>query len=208
MGKQQRRGSCGSRFKYQRRRIDAIALPRGRGAVSKHVAQMRTAPSTDGFGARHAVRAVDALLDRAGHSRLPKAWPAATRVELGFRRKQPGAAANAMITAASPVLHILAGKRPFGSGPARNLERARLGTVSRLLGGQIGTPLVVGSIINFGHGAWSWTNQISRVQQVEPIGSSGKSSAFIAPRSWPAMTQRILPSCCFRGRAWFLLFRF
>ena len=80
------------------------------------MAQMSITARATGFGAHHAVAAIDHFLDGTGLSSLPKAGPATSGVKFGARFEQEAAAADAVITTVLPVVFIFAREGAFRGG--------------------------------------------------------------------------------------------
>mmetsp|Transcript_57661 Transcript_57661/g.135726 ORF Transcript_57661/g.135726 Transcript_57661/m.135726 type:complete len:414 (+) Transcript_57661:2529-3770(+) len=138
------RGTSGSAIvchEIDRRRVDAIALPRGCGTVREHMAQMAAAVVAAHLHAHHAMAAVDDALDDLAVDRRPVAGPAAAGVELGAGLEQRRAAADATVLARFKVVPVLAGEGAFGGGVAGDLVLHRV---------QLLTPLGVGFLDGVG----------------------------------------------------------
>src|SRR6266545_1071692 len=97
-----------ARLERERRRIDAITKPGRRRPVGKDMTQVRVADVADDLGALHSHRGVALLAYVGGIERLEVARPAATRIELGIRREQRRAAANAAIDAGLVMVNVCA----------------------------------------------------------------------------------------------------
>jgi hypothetical protein len=102
--------------------------------------QMGIAAGAAGFGANHAMAAIDHLFDGARFGGLPKAGPATAGVKFGGRVKQQGTAANAVVTARLPMVFVLAREWALGGGVACDFKRQGLGALLA----QPFFPLVIG----------------------------------------------------------------
>ena len=89
------------------------------------MAQMSITARATGFGAHHAVAAIDHLLDGARLSDLPKAGPATARIEFGASIKQKGRAADARVATSLPMVFVLSRERSLGRGTACHFEIGR-----------------------------------------------------------------------------------
>ena len=127
------------------------------------MSKVGAALATYGLGSHHTVRAIHDVGNRAGQ-RLVKAGPATAGIKLGVRVKQLGAAADAVVTAVSPVLLVLAGKGALSGRLAGDLERAGLGT----LGTQHFLP--------FGSGFLDGKAHDEQLMEMDEAQSGGKSA--------------------------------
>ncbi len=89
--------------------------------------QMRTALAAQGFGAHHAERSIDLVVDCRFIQGLIETRPAATGIELGIGGKKRLIAAHAVVRAIPKMIGIPSGKRAFGRGTAGNLKRKGFG---------------------------------------------------------------------------------
>src|ERR1044071_8615175 len=75
------------RLEVHRHAVDAVAEPRGRRTVGKHVTEMAAAAAAMHLGADHAVGSIHGFLDRTG-LRIVEARPAGATLELLLRLEQ------------------------------------------------------------------------------------------------------------------------
>src|SRR6185503_2916560 len=84
-----------ARRKAQRDAVHAVACSRRFRAIGKDVAEMRVARCATDLGPAHQPRALLEFSHRSVDHRRPEAGPAGAGIELGARREQRSAAANA-----------------------------------------------------------------------------------------------------------------
>src|SRR5512134_44081 len=128
-------GGASALVELERRRVDAVALAGGLGAVVEDVPEVRGAARAVHLRAAHEVARVLLRLDRVGRDRLPVGRPAGPGVELVRRAKQRLAAADATVHALLVVVPVLPAERALGAVLARNAV---------LLVGELLAPLGVG----------------------------------------------------------------
>ena len=79
------------------------------------MAQMAAAVGAGDLGADHAVTVIDGFVDGAAQDGLVKARPAATGIELGFRREEGCPAAHAAVSAIGGFCIVFTAEGVFGS---------------------------------------------------------------------------------------------
>ena len=116
----------------QRGRIDAVAQAARFRAILEDMAKVGIAATAQNFNARHAMPDVLTSGDAVGLVRLPKARPAAARVEFNNCIEQGIAATHAAVNPRVVTIPIDAGERRF---------RATLAAYMVLLGGKFLAPV-------------------------------------------------------------------
>src|SRR5918996_4796219 len=89
--------AVGLGLQLERRRVHAIALPGGLGAVGEHVAEMGIAPAAQHLGAHHEMAAVGLVGHGFLAQRREEARPAGAGIELGISIEQGLASADAPV---------------------------------------------------------------------------------------------------------------
>lgn len=106
---------CAISFKRQAEAVYTVTQT-GRGrAVVKDMPQVPATLTAQDFRPNHAVREVPFLRYDAVANLLVKAWPAAVRIELAFRREQRGATARTAVGTRFEVLVVFARAWVFSS---------------------------------------------------------------------------------------------
>src|SRR5581483_7391212 len=110
-----RRAAAGRPLEPERRRVDAVPLPRRLGPVVEDVPQVPLAARAQDLRALHEEAPVGAHHDRVRLDRLPEARPAGPRLELRLRAEQRRAAPRAAVHALVLAVVVLAGEGALGS---------------------------------------------------------------------------------------------
>src|SRR3954470_20668453 len=128
-----------------------------------------------GLGADHAVARVDHVFDRVRLDRLEEARPAAPGLELGARIEEGLTTAHAHVRAVIVAIPVLTREGPLGAAAPGDFE---------LLGGQAGTPLVVGLrklvlvvVCHAGANARAWMVVPASTQRSAPRARARRMSA-------------------------------
>src|SRR5690242_17227404 len=107
-------------LELQRRRVDAVADPRGVRPVGEEMAEVAAAVRAHHLGADHAEAHVRLLVDRLAARRRVERGPAAAGVVLRLRLEQRRAAACADVRPVVEHVVVLARERPLGALLAEN----------------------------------------------------------------------------------------
>src|SRR4051812_40634455 len=107
-------------LEFQRRRVDAVPLPRRSRSVREHVAEMRIALCAQDLGSPHPMRRVGLRPNIVLVGWHPETRPSRPRLVLLRRAEKLRSAAYAMVPSVLVIIPVPAAERPLGSLAARN----------------------------------------------------------------------------------------
>ena len=95
--------------------VDAVALPRGRRAIGKHVTEVGIATGAIDLNPHHAVGQITLGGDRVWGGPIPEAGPTRSGLEFGLGTEQRRPAADAVVHPRGLVVPVSTGERPLGA---------------------------------------------------------------------------------------------